>query len=140
MTKERLEQFNYIKVALDHISKDIKKLEGDFQKCRGALVADSAKGSMVEYPYIEVRYPIVGVDSSSADRIYKRLTKKRQQLQYELAELEDWLAGIDDVLIYDIFRLRYKNGMTFEQIGVELGYSRGRISQIHSDYLRIGKD
>lgn len=140
MTRERLEKFNYITTALKLIDEDMKKLEANLKKCSGKEITDSVKGSMVGFPYIEVRYPVVGMDNSAAEKIISQLAEKRDLLQKELGELEDWLGEIDDVLMYNIFRMRYRNRLSFEDIGKELGYSRGRISQLHKEYLQTSKD
>ena len=59
--------------------------------------------------------------------VRQRLYEKQRQIQQEIAFLEDWLDSVEDPELRDILRLQYINGLTQEQIAVELGYSERTI-------------
>ncbi len=139
MTKERLEQLKYIEKALKSVKADIQKLNRQIANSTGRNYADKVKCSMSEFPYIETHCQISGVDYSAYNRLKEKLERKEAELQERLSELEDWLEGIEDEKLYLIFRLKYRNGMTYGQIGTEIGYHRTRVSQLHDEYLRLSE-
>ena len=136
MTKERLEQLRYIEKALKSVKADIQKLNQQIANSTGRNYTDRVKGSMSEFPYIETHYQFSGVDYSAYNRLKEKLEHKEAELQKRLSELEDWLEGIEDEKLYLIFRLKYRNGMTNEEIGKEIGYTAARVSQYIHSYLR----
>lgn len=140
MTKERLEELRYIEKSIKVIQGDIKKINEDMQNVTGKVCTDVVKGSTSEYPYIERHFQIEGVDYHSYERLRKKMQVKEQELQSKLAELEEWLEEIEDERLYLIFRMKYRNGLTNEQIGREIGFTAGRISQMIHKYLRESKD
>lgn len=72
---------------------------------------------------------ISGYGDSSYMDVRQRLYEKQRQIQQEIAFLEDWLDSIEDPELRDILRLQYMNGLTQEQIAVELGYARETVSR-----------
>ena len=54
----------------------------------------------------------------------------------EIQEVEEFLDGIGDVEIKEIFELLYVEGKKQREVAEVIGYSRGRISQITSEYLK----
>ena len=140
MTKERLEELRFIEKSIKMIQYDIKKLNEDMNEVTGKIYTDVVRGSTSEHPYIERHFQIEGVDYLSYERLKKKMQAKEWELQDKLAELEEWLEGIDDAKLYLIFRLKYRNGMTNEQIGEEVGYTAGRISQMIHKYLQEKQD
>lgn len=135
MTKERLEQLKYIEKSLKEIRDDIAKLNRSIAQSTGRVFTDIAKGSMMEFPYIERHYEIQGVDMSHYDQLNVKLREKESKLQEKLFELENWLDGIEEEKLYLIFRLKYREGMTNKQIGEKLNYDHSRISQLINNYL-----
>lgn len=139
MTKERLEQLKYIELALKNIRDDIAKLNLSISQSTGKVFTDVTKGSMTEHPYIERHYTVEGVNMSSCDRLRAKLRVREDELQERLLELETWLEGIKNEKLYLIFRLKYRKGMTWGQIGAEIGYHRTRVSRLHDEYLKLSE-
>ena len=54
----------------------------------------------------------------------------------EIQEVEEFLDGIGDVEIKEIFELLYVDVKKQREVADIIGYSRGRISQITSEYLK----
>ena len=140
MTKERLEELRYIEKSIKAIQEDLKQLNADMHDMTGKVYTDVVKGSTAEYPYIERHFQIEGVDYHNYERLRKKMQAKEWELQDKFSKLEEWLEGIKDERLYLIFRLKYRNGMTNEQIGKEIGFTAGRISQMIHKYLRESKD
>ncbi len=83
-------------------------------------VVDSTKDYKTGYPHT---ISISGYGDSSYVDVRQKLYDKLNQIQEEIAYLEDWLCSVDDPELRDILRLQYINGLTQEQIADELGYS-----------------
>ena len=78
-------------------------------------------------------------DPDEQERINKQIRKKeaeRLQVVAEIQEVEEFLDGIEDVEIKEIFELLYVDGKKQREVADIIGYSRGRISQITSEYLK----
>lgn len=87
-------------------------------------VVDSAKDYSTGHSHT---ISISGYGDPSYMDVRQRLYEKQRQIQQEIAFLEDWLDSVEDPELRDILRLQYINGLTQEQIAVELGYSERTI-------------
>lgn len=63
--------------------------------------------------------------------------KEIEELEERMRVIEQFIDGIEDIHIKNIFEYRYLEGMTCEEIGKRLGYTHGKISQIISKKLEI---
>lgn len=116
MTKERLKKLRALIKEAEHLEEQIR----DLPFRTGDYVADSAKDYRTGFPRtITIR----GYSTERYDRLIRKRQRKLRAIQDEIAELEDWLDGVEDAQIRDILRLQYINGLTQEQIAEELGYS-----------------
>ena len=120
MTKEELEQLQYLKLEVKQLQEELKS---------GPPTTDSVKGSMDEFPYIEQTIKIFGADESKAGKLRKKLEKKLKKLQDMISDMEEWLDTIPDSETRLILRLTYRNGLKQEQIADELGYVQSAISK-----------
>jgi len=59
-----------------------------------------------------------------------------QKIFYERNKLERYIAEIPDSEVRLIMRLRHINGMTWEAIGAEMGYTESGIRKRYNRYLR----
>lgn len=122
MTKDRLKKLRAFVKEAEHLqSQYIDTI--CFPK---EQVVDSAKDYRTGYPHT---ISISGYGDSSYIDVRQRLYEKQRQIQAEIAFLEDWLDRVEDPELRDILRLQYINGLTQEQIAVELGYARETISR-----------
>lgn len=122
MTKDRLKKLRALVKEAEHLqSQYIDAI--CFPK---EQVVDSAKDYRTGYPHT---ISISGYGDSSYIDVRQRLYEKQRQIQAEIAFLEDWLDRVEDPELRDILRLQYINGLTQEQIAVELGYTRETISR-----------
>lgn len=129
MNKERIKQYKAIKCALTQIRKDIEEYTKKAET-PGKLMSDIAKGSSAEFPYLPTRMKIESYDNTRQTKYIKKLKRRKQEYENMIEEVEEWIDGIDDPLLYAIFRMKLRNNMTEEEIGRELGYSQQRINQL----------
>lgn len=120
MTRKDLEQLRGIKQEIAAIEKELAAISGD------TYVADTYKDYSTGRGVVKVvrGYGMADGAYKKQQKLKKRLARKLEELQDRLAEMEDWLDDIEDPTMRTILRLYYRNGLTQEQIGEEIGYSR----------------
>lgn len=134
MTKKELETYPTLK-------KRVEKLKSDIETLRArdiSSVGGKVKGSSKDFPYVERRFSVEIEIPEERERICKQIAKREkemEELSTRMTKIEDFIEGIEDMQPRSIFEYRYLEGMTCEEIGKELGYTHGRISQIISKYL-----
>ena len=102
-------------------------------------VTGKVKGSMDTFPYIETHMRIIMDEPKQADVIYRQMIingKRQHQVDELLTEIEEFISQIPDSTTRQIFELIYLNGNTQQEVGEQLGYTKGRISQIISENLK----
>ena len=65
----------------------------------------------------------------------KKLARKLEELMDERDRINDYINNIDDGVIRMILMCKYVNGMTWEQIGNEIGYSSKSIRRKHAKFF-----
>lgn len=121
MTKNRLKKLRSLIKEAEHLEEQIR----DLPFRTGPYVADSAKDYRTGFPRTIL---IRGYSAEGYYKLKRRLGEKLCSIQDEIAELEQWLDGVEDPQLRDILRLQYMNGLTQEEIAEELGYSRSAIA------------
>jgi RNA polymerase sigma factor (sigma-70 family) len=133
--KLKLKKYRPNKARLKRIDARIEELCGK----EVGTVMGKVTGSSKDFPYTEVRTSVQMYDPDENDRINKQIREKeaeRLQVVAEIQEVEEFLDGIGDVEIKEIFELLYVEGKKQREVADIIGYSRGRISQITSEYLK----
>ena len=133
--KLKLKKYRPNKARLKRIDARIEELCGK----EVGTVMGKVTGSSKDFPYTEVRTSVMIPDPDEQERINKQIRKKeeeRLQVLAEIQEVEEFLDGIGDVEIKEIFELLYVEGKKQREVAEVIGYSRGRISQITSEYLK----
>lgn len=135
MDKLKLKKYIPNKARLKRIDARIEELCGK----EVGTVMGKVTGSSKDFPYTEVRTSVQMYDPDENDRINKQIREKeaeRLRVMEEIQEVEEFLAGIKDIEIKEIFELLYVDGKKQREVADIIGYSRGRISQITSEYLK----
>ncbi|MBQ3600231.1 MAG: hypothetical protein II992_03380 [Lachnospiraceae bacterium] len=133
--KEELSKYITYKKRTEKLQNDIAELEEQDIE----TVAGKVKGSMKEHPYTERRFSVQMELPEEAERICKQIAKKKQEmeeLEARMREIEHFIDDNDDVYMKSIFEYRYLEGMSTEELAKKYGYTKGRISQIVSNYLK----
>jgi len=132
MTKEELGKLGSIQKEIELIKKELNTIT---EEC----VTDKVTGSMVEHPYIFTHFKICGYDSGGysvkVKRLERKLMRKLDELMDERERLEEYIEDVDDDITRMILRLRYINGLGWNQIGNELGYSERQVRRKHAQWI-----
>ena len=133
--KGRLKKHKKNKDRLKRIDEKIEELCGREMQ----VVSGKVTGSSKDFPYTEVRTSILMYEPYENDRINKRIREyetERLVLLQEVEEVDRYIEGIKDSEVREIFELSFVEGKKQREVADAIGYSRGRISQIISEYLK----
>lgn len=103
------------------------------------VVSGKVVGSSEDFPYIEVRTSVQMYDPEENDNLNKQIRRKeaeRLALWKEINEVAEYIENIPDPEVKEIFELAFVEGKKQQEVADIVGYSRGRISQIISEYLK----
>lgn len=135
--RKRLSQLRPLKRELEMIDKRLEKL---YERQEGIpAVMGKVTGSSKDFPYVEVRTPVLMDEPVEADEISKQVRireKRKVQVEESITEIEQFIAGIPDSRDRQIFELTYIDGKKQREVAEAVGYSRSRISQIINSYLK----
>lgn len=135
MDKKRLKKYIPNKARLKRIEERIS----DLCTTEPEEIMGKVRGSSKDFPYTEVRTSVMIPDPDEQGRINEQIRRKeaeRLQVLEEIQEVEEFLDRIEDVELREIFELLYVDGKKQREVADIIGYSRGRISQITSGYLK----
>lgn len=103
------------------------------------VVSGKVTKSGDDFPYIEEHMTVQMKEPKAATEIKKQIQIKElrlEQVEEEKTEIERFIASIPDSRDRQIFELSFLDGKKQREVAGEVGYSRGRISQIISGYLK----
>ena len=135
MDKQRLKKHKGNKERLKRLEEKIQ----DLCSTEAEEVLGKVRGSSKYFPYTEVRTSVVIPDPYEQEKINKQIRKKeaeRMLLKAEVDEVDEYIEAIGDSEIKEIFELAFVEGKKQQEVADIVGYSRGRISQIISGYLK----
>lgn len=135
MDKKTLKKYKPNKDRLIRIENQIQEL----CERESTVVMGKVTGSSADFPYTEVRTSVQMYDPYEEENVRRQIRRKesdRLRILKEQEEVEDYINGIDDPEIKEIFELAFVEGKKQQEVADIIGYSRGRISQIISEYLK----
>ncbi|RGR77922.1 hypothetical protein DWY23_11300 [Mediterraneibacter gnavus] len=133
--KRTLKKYKPNKDRLIRIENQIQEL----CERESTVVMGKVTGSSADFPYTEVRTSVQMYDPYENENVRQQIRRKeadRLRILKEQEEVEDYINGIDDPEIKEIFELAFVEGKKQQEVADIIGYSRGRISQIISEYLK----
>ena len=137
MDKKKLSQLRPFKRELVLIDKRLEKL---YERQENVpTVLGKVTGSSRDFPYTEVRTSVLMDEPKEMDEIDKQIRireKRREQVEKLITEIEQFIAEIPDSRDRQIFELIYIDGKKQREVAEKVGYSKGRVSQIISGYLK----
>lgn len=137
MDKKKLRQYRALKREQKMLEDKMEKLNERAERI--PTVTGKVKGSMNTSPYIETHMSVTMSEPKQADVIYRQMMingKRQERVNELLTEIEEFISQIPDSNTRQIFELIYLNGNTQQEVGDQLGYTKGRISQIISENLK----
>lgn len=133
--KQRLKKHRANKERLKRLEEKIQ----DLCSTEAEEVMGKVRGSSKDFPYTEVRTPVVMADPYEQEKIDKQIRKteaERMLLKVEVDEVDEYIEAIGDPEIKEIFELAFVEGKKQREIGEKLNIDRSRISRKISDYLK----
>ena len=101
---------------------------------------DSLIGNDVILDYSKSYPPIpqgvVGFDLAKYRRLQDRDRYRKEQLEKECAEIEDFIEGIEDSLTRRIFRMTFIDGEKQKAVAKVVHLDRSRVSRKIDEYLK----
>ena len=135
MTMDDLKQLRALHREIEQLDKSIQRLEAR----EVPVVSGKVRGSSHDFPYIEVRTPVLMYEPKTNDAIEKLMKMKRErreQAEKKVLEIESFISGIPDSETRQIFELYFQEGMRQQDIAKKLNMDQSRISRKIYDYLK----
>ncbi len=137
MDKAKLNQYRALMKEIPKLKKDIQILTKRLDKI--PEVMGKVTKSSEDFPYIQQHITVKMAEPKAATEVKKQIRHKELRLdkaERDKTEIEQFIAGIEDSMDRQIFELYFLEGLKQEEVAETVGYSRGRISQIISSYLK----
>lgn len=120
MTVDQLKQYKALQREIETLNKAIVEM-GE----KGPEVSSDAVSSAAEWPYSKHTVQVDGLDWSEYDRQMRAVLRKREAARAraaaQLAEIEEYIAGIEDSVMRQIIRYRYIDGLSWRQVAIRVG-------------------
>ena len=129
MDKRTLRQYRPLLKEIELLSKKLDKLQERAYNVPEVL--GKVTGSSKDFPYTE-EHITVRMDEPKM-RINERRLDKAEAARLEI---EQFIAAIPDSTDRQIFELSFLEGKKQREVADVVGYSRGRVSQIISKYVK----
>ena len=104
------------------------------------VVMGKVTGSSADFPYTEVRTSVQMYDPYEEENIRRQIRRKesdRLRILKEQEEVEDYINGIDDPEIKEIFELSFIEGKKQDEVAEIVNIDRSYVSKKISDYLKL---
>ena len=134
MAKQSLMGYQKLKREQVHLLRRIEAL----QKKEVPVVMGKVKASSRDFPYLEHRISVQMDEPVESDRIKRmfRIYRERQEkIGQQMLQIEEFINGIDDTEIRQIFELRFIEGQKQEQIAKVMHLERSSVSRKISAYM-----
>lgn len=128
ITKELLQGYRSKKdeiLELDYILKNRWRDEG---LIGNDVIFDYSKG----YP---IPQGVVGFDKEKYDRLQDRDQRRKEQLEQECVEIEEWVEAITDSIARRIFRMCFVEGRKQKAVAKAVHLDQSCVSRRIDDYL-----
>lgn len=136
MDKKTLKKYKPNKDRLIRIENQIQEL----CEREPTVVMGKVTGSSAYFPYTEVRTSVQMYDPYEEENVRRQIRKKeadRLLLLKEQKEVEDYINGIDDLEIKEIFELSFLEGKKQDEVAEIVNIDRSYVSKKISDYLKL---
>lgn len=103
------------------------------------VVAGKVVGSSCNFPYTEVRTTVQMDEPVESDEIKRRLKireARQEKIREAVLEIEEFIAGIPDSEIRQVFEMVYIDGMKMSEVADAVHLDKSRISRKISDFIK----
>ena len=136
MDKKTLKKYRPNKDRLIRIENQIQELS----ERESTVVMGKVTGSSADFPYTEVRTSVQMYDPYEEENVRRQIRRKeadRLLILKEQKEVEDYINGIDDPEIKEIFELSFIEGKKQDEVAEIVNIDRSYVSKKISDYLKL---
>ena len=136
MDKKTLKKYKPNKDRLIRIENQIQEL----CEREPTVVMGKVTGSSADFPYTEVRTSVQMYDPYEEENVRRQIRRKeadRLLILKEQKEVEDYINGIDDPEIKEIFELSFLEGKKQDEVAEIVNIDRSYVSKKISDYLKL---
>ncbi len=130
MTSEFLKSYNSKKDEIAELTYKINHLGKDDALIGNNVVFDYRSG----YP---IPQPVVAVDREKYFQLEEKYRSRRERLEDECRQVEEYIESISDSLTRRIFRMYYIEGYTQRQIANRVSMDRSSVSRKIDNFLKV---
>lgn len=130
MTKEILMSYRSKKAEIRELTVMIENRYRDESLIGNDVILDYSKS------YPPIPQGVVGFDLAKYRRLQDRDRYRKEQLEKECAEIEDFIEGIEDSLTRRIFRMTFIDGEKQKAVAKVVHLDRSRVSRKIDEYLK----
>ena len=137
LDKKTLNQYRALVKEIPKIKSDICKLEKRLEAV--PTVSGKVMKSSDEFPYIQGHVTVEKEEPRLATEIKQQIRLKELRLdkaERDKTAIEQFIAGIEDSIVRQIFEMVYIDGRRQNNVADEIGYSKGRVSQLIAKTLK----
>lgn len=131
-TRKDLKKYRRLLTEVELLKRQLEKIEPEF-------VRDSVNGSALEFPYTVHKVHIEGYDLESYKRkvakMNRRIVNKMNELVEEKDRLIEFIYGIENSEVRQIFIYKYIDGLTWKEIADNMNYGVTAIRNKHRGYI-----
>lgn len=130
ITKEILMSYRSKKEEIRELTAIIENRYRDDSLIGNDVILDYSKS------YPPIPQGVVGFDLAKYRRLQDRDRYRKEQLEKECAEIEDFIEGIEDSLTRRIFRMTFIDGEKQKAVAKVVHLDRSRVSRKIDEYLK----
>ena len=130
ITKELLQGYRSKKDEIQELDYILKNRWRDEGLIGNDVIFDYSKG----YP---MPPSVVGFDQAKYERLQDRDQRRKEQLEQECAEIEEWVEAIPDSLTRRIFRMCFIDGRKQKDVAKAVHLDQSMISKKINNYLKV---
>lgn len=130
MTKEILMSYRSKKAEIRELTAIIESRYQDESLIGNDVILDYSKS------YPPIPQGVVGFDLAKYRRLQDRDRYRKEQLEKECAEIEDFIESIEDSLTRRIFRMTFIDGEKQKAVAKVVHLDRSRVSRKIDEYLK----
>lgn len=130
ITKELLQGYRSKKDEIQELDYILKNRWRDEGLIGNDVIFDYSKG----YPMPQ---SVVGFDQAKYERLQDRDQRRKEQLEQECEEIEEWVEAIPDSLTRRIFRMCFIDGRKQKDAAKAVHLDQSMISKKINNYLKV---
>lgn len=133
MTKEILMSYRSKKAEIRELTAIIENRYRDDSLIGNDVILDYSKS------YPPIPQGVVGFDQAKYNRLQDRDRRRKEKLEKECAEIEDFIESIEDSLTRRIFRMTFIDGEKQRKVAKAVHLDRSVVSRKINNFLKVAQ-